>query len=205
MAFVKGTMDIVITGRGDNGIPCVLVWKQGVNVIVANHFCALERFERATIDGTFDARFTHNHVSADGCRLVVSSNGLMVSLKNDSTRFFDVELYTFKDGYLGMTKINYIGYREKSGSLLQIQILPSKEVMCIENSKLRVYDEWDNFYTDGQCKGGPPDIFHGVHKVRMAPNRGVILIEHRFPLRYYISQIKWSEENFFGKDKWPVW
>jgi len=205
MAFVEGTMDIVVTGCGYNGIPCVLVWKQGANAIVANHFCALEQFERTMIDGTFDARFTHNHVLADGCRLVVSSNGLMVSLKNDSTRFSDVELYTFKDEYLGMTMINCIGHREKSGSLLQMQILPNKEVMCIENSTLRIYDKWEDSYTDGQCKGGPADIFHNVHKIRMAPNKSVILIEHRFPLRYYISQIRWSEEKFFDRDKRPVW
>jgi hypothetical protein len=125
----------------------------------------------------------------------------MVSLNNHCSSVFDVELYSLKDRYMGMIKTNYIGYREKSGCLRQLQILPSKEVMCIENSELRVYDEWDNFYTDGHCKGGPIDIFHNVHKVQMAPNQSVILIEHRFPLRYYISQIQWSEEIFFEIDE----
>lgn len=197
MAFVSNTTDIVITGRGNNGIPCVLVWKQGGNVIIANHFCLEERFERNMVDATFDARFTHNLVSAEGYMLGVSINGLTVSLKNHSSGFFDVELYSFNEGYIGMTMISNIGYRNKGRCLQQIQILPSKEVMCVENSTLRVYDEWDDCYTDGHCKGGPVDIFHNVHKVIMAPNKGVILIEHRYPLRYYISQLCWSEEIFF--------
>jgi len=203
MAFVKATTDIVITGRGDNGIPCVLVWKQIGNAIVANHFCALEQFETNMINDTFDPRFTHNHVSADGYMLYVSSNGLIVSLKTHSASYFDVELYTFNDGYLGMTRINYIGYRENSRSLQQMQILPDKEVMCIENKMLRIYDIWEDAYRNGQCRGGPVDIVQNVHKVQMAPNKNVILIEHRFPLRYYISQIKWSDEKFVDKDKWP--